>query len=194
MLESLSQPWHWSVSGLCIAAVLFGMLYAGKEFGFSSNLRTMCTLMGAGRNAEFFRIDWRAQRWNLLFAAGAVVGGLIGSTLLASPEPVQVSDATQTYLSSLGIASPNPGIHGDGFVPAELFALANLDVFNLLYLIVGGFFIGFGTRWAGGCTSGHAISGLANLQLPSLLAVVGFFLGGLVMTWLILPTLLTSIV
>lgn len=194
MIEFISRPWHWSVSGLSIAAVLLGLLYAGKEFGFSSNLRTLCTLAGAGRGTEFFRIDWRAQRWNLLFAGGAVLGGLIGGTLLASPEPVQVSAATQAYLSGLGIASPNPGVHGEGFVPAELFALANLDAFNLLYLIVGGFLIGFGARWAGGCTSGHAISGLANLQLPSLLAVVGFFLGGLLMTWLILPYLLTRIV
>jgi uncharacterized membrane protein YedE/YeeE len=57
-------------------------------------------------------------------------------------------------------------------------------------VIVGGFLVGFGARWAGGCTSGHAISGLAALQVPSLLAVVGFFVGGLVVTHLLYPLLL----
>ena len=54
----------------------------------------------------------------------------------------------------------------------------------------GGFLVGFGARWAGGCTSGHAISGLADLQVPSLVAVVGFFVGGLAVTHLVLPLLL----
>lgn len=49
--------------------------------------------------------------------------------------------------------------------------------------------MGFGARWAGGCTSGHAISGLSNLQLPSLVAVLGFFAGGLLMTHLLFPLL-----
>jgi uncharacterized membrane protein YedE/YeeE len=45
---------------------------------------------------------------------------------------------------------------------------------GVLLLLVGGVLIGFGTRYAGGCTSGHAISGLSNLQIPSLKAVIGF--------------------
>ena len=60
-------------------------------------------------------------------------------------------------------------------------------------LIGGGFLVGFGARYAGGCTSGHAISGLSNLQIPSLIAVIGFFIGGLTMTWIILPQLLGAI-
>ena len=62
---------------------------------------------------------------------------------------------------------------------------------GVVVLIGGGFLVGFGTAWAGGCTSGHAISGLANFQLPSLVAVLGFFAGGLVGTWLLLPWLLS---
>jgi len=58
-------------------------------------------------------------------------------------------------------------------------------------LVGGGILIGFGTRWAGGCTSGHAISGLSNLQLPSLIAVIGFFIGGIIMTYFLLPTILS---
>jgi uncharacterized membrane protein YedE/YeeE len=52
-------------------------------------------------------------------------------------------------------------------------------------LLVGGVLIGFGTRYAGGCTSGH-VSGLSNLQIPSLKAVIGFF-GGLIMSYFYSP-------
>ena len=190
MIEILQAPWHWFISGLLIAGVMFALLYAGKEFGVSSNLRTMCTLAGGGRVADFFRIDWKAERWNLLFISGAVIGGFIGVTLLANPEPVQVSAATEAYLSSLGIAAPSTGVQGGGFVPRELFGLDQLGLADFSLLALGGFLIGFGTRWAGGCTSGHAISGLSNLQLPSLIAVIGFFIGGLLMSWCILPSLL----
>ena len=193
-MQLLQGPWHWSVSGLLIAGVMFALLYVGKEFGVSSNLRTMCSLAGAGRVSDFFRIDWKEQRWNLLFIGGAVIGGFIGVTLLANPEPVQISAATETYLSGLGIAAPSTGLQGGGYVPQELFGLAQLSLADFALLALGGFLIGFGTRWAGGCTSGHAISGLSNLQVPSLIAVVGFFIGGLLMTWFILPGLLQNYV
>ena len=191
MLSLLQGPWHWSVSGLLIAGVMFALLYAGKQFGVSSNLRTLCTLAGAGRFSDFFRFDWRAQRWNLLFVGGAVIGGFLATTLLANPEPVAISAATENYLTGLGIDAPSSGAQGGGFVPHELFGLGELSGASLALLLVGGFLIGFGTRWAGGCTSGHAISGLSNLQVPSLIAVIGFFIGGLLMTWVVLPRLLS---
>ncbi len=190
MADLILGTWHWSVSGLLIAGVMFALLYAGKEFGVSANLRTMCTIAGAGRVSDFFRIDWKAQRWNLLFITGAVIGGFLGVTLFGNPDPVQISSGTEAYLNGLGIAAPSSGLQGGGFVPRELFGLEQLSLADFGLLALGGFLIGFGTRWAGGCTSGHAISGLANLQLPSLIAVVGFFIGGLLMTWLILPSLL----
>ena len=190
MLELLSRPWHWSASGVAIAAVMFALLAAGKEFGVSSNLRTMCTLAGAGRRYGFFDVDWRAQRWNLLFAAGAVLGGAIGVYALPSPEPVAISAETVAFLASIDVAAPTTAEPAYRYVPPELFApSALLSARGLVFLVLGGFLIGFGTRWAGGCTSGHAISGLSNLQLPSLIAVVGFFLGGLLVTWLVLPLL-----
>jgi len=191
MIEFISQPWHWAVSGAMIVFVMYVLLWFGGEFGVSSNLRTMCAIGGAGKKHSFFDFNWRDQIWNLVFIGGAVIGGFIASTFLASPEPVQISEATQAYLKTIGISTPQTMAEGTGYVPKEIFGVNNAFSFvNLTILIIGGLLIGFGTRWAGGCTSGHAISGLSNLQLPSLIAVIGFFIGGLLMAWVILPQLL----
>jgi uncharacterized membrane protein YedE/YeeE len=185
MLELISEPWHWSISGFAIAMVMFVLLYAGKEFGVSGNLRTMCSIAGAGKNVEFFRFDWKAQRWNLLFIGGAVIGGFLATELFPTSSPAEVSAETVSYLNSIGIDGPSAK---SDFVPAELFATEKIfSVGGVLFALFGGLLVGFGTRWAGGCTSGHAISGLSNLQLPSLIAVIGFFIGGLLMSWFILP-------
>lgn len=192
MLEFISQPWHWAVSGAGIVLVMYVLLWFGGEFGVSSNLRTMCAIGGAGKKHDFFNFSWKNQIWNLVFIGGAVIGGFIATHFLASPEPVQISTETQIHLQSLGIQTPTTIAEGRGFVPQEIFAPAEvLSPSSLVILIIGGFLIGFGTRWAGGCTSGHAISGLSNLQIPSLIAVIGFFIGGLLMTWVFLPIILT---
>lgn len=191
MIEFLSQPWHWSVSGALIAFVMFLLLWFGGEFGASSNLRTICAMGGAGDRHGFFDFDWKSQLWNLVFIGGAIVGGFIAINFLPSAQPVQVAQATQDHLSTMGIITPMTMEDGLGFVPSEIFSTADFwSPRNLILLIVGGFFVGFGARYAGGCTSGHAISGLSNLQLPSLIAVVGFFIGGLIMTWSIMPVIL----
>jgi len=191
IIELISQPWHWSISGAMIVLVMFLLLLFGGQFGVSSNLRTLCSIGGAGKRYPFFDFEWKEEIWNLIFIGGAVIGGFIASHYLASPEPVSISASTQAYLTSVGIDTPQTLSEGTGYAPAEIFADNILSLKNLMLLIVGGLLIGFGTRWAGGCTSGHAISGLSNLQIPSLIAVVGFFIGGLLMTWIILPNLLT---
>lgn len=185
MLDLLRQPWPWYVSGAAIAAIMVSLLYFGKSFGFSSNLRTICTIAGAGRKLPFFNFDWKTQKWNLLFLAGSVVGGFISATLLKSDIPLQLSSATVKDLRAMGIRF-------DGQLnPLQLFGNGALSLKNVLILLSGGLLVGFGSRYAGGCTSGHAISGLSNLQLPSLVAVIGFFAGGLVMTHFILPLILS---
>ncbi len=182
MLELIRQPWPWYTSGAVIAFVMVVLLFFGKSFGFSSNLRTICSACGAGKHVKFFDFNWRAQTWNLLFLVGAILGGFISAEFLSNGEAVQISQATIQDLSELGISAPN------GIQPEEIFSLEALfTVKGFLILLLGGFAIGFGARYAGGCTSGHAISGLSNLQLPSLIAVIGFFIGGLFTTFVLLP-------
>ena len=191
IIDFISQPWHWAVSGAAIACLMFIMLYSGQKFGVSTSFETICSMGGAGKNIELFNYDWKTQAWILVFLTGAAIGGFIGSTTLQSPEPVQISQSTIDYLSSVGVATPQTKSEGLGFVPRDIFNFKTLfSLKGFIILVVGGFFIGFGTRYAKGCTSGHAISGLSNLQLPSLVAVVGFFIGGLVMTHLLLPIIL----
>ncbi|BDS15554.1 YeeE/YedE family protein [Aureispira anguillae] len=191
MLELLQQPWHWAFSGFMIAFTMFILLFFGKSFGMSATMRAMCTVGGAGKKISFFDFDWTTQGWNLLFALGAVLGGYIASTYLSNPNPVAISPATIGYLQNLGVDYPSTIQEGTGYVPLELFNLEMLFTMKgLLLFIGGGFLVGFGARYAGGCTSGHAISGLANLQWPSLITVIGFFIGGLAMTHFILPLIL----
>ena len=177
------EPWPWYIGGPFIALILFLLLMVGKQFGMSENLRTMCSICGAGKNIEFFKIDWKAQRWNLMVVAGAVLGGVIASNFLMVSDAVILNKDVVTDLHAIGIKSA-----GTSYLPTEIFANSALTDFkSLTILVIGGFLVGFGVRYAGGCTSGHAISGLSNFQLPSLIAVVGFFIGGLVMVHLIFP-------
>jgi hypothetical protein len=182
MSSFITQTWSWWFSGAMIAAIMFFLLYFGKSFGFSSNLRTICAASGAGRKTKFFDFNWKAQIWNLVFLVGAIIGGFIAKQFLSSDIPVQISQATIADLGKLGFAAPT------SLQPTELFGLdAILSIKGFLVLALGGLMVGFGSRYAGGCTSGHAISGLSNLQVPSLIAVVGFFIGGLIMTFFIFP-------
>lgn len=181
MIEFITQPWSWWFSGIVIVSIMFALLFFGKSFGFSANLRTICALAGLGKHAKFFDFNWKTQTWNLVFLFGAIIGGFISKQFLSSDIPVQISTETIQDLASLGFAAPT------SMLPNELFGLEFLSWKNITILIAGGIMVGFGSRYAGGCTSGHAISGLSDLQVPSLIAVVGFFMGGLAMTHLIFP-------
>jgi len=182
MREIITQTWAWWFSGTMIAVIMFLLLYFGQSFGFSSNLRTICAAAGLGKKAKFFEFNWKSQTWNLVFLVGAIAGGFLAKQFLSIDAALNISQATIADLSKLGIAPPV------SLQPTELFGLeAILSIKGFLVLAMGGLMVGFGSRYAGGCTSGHAISGLSDLQLPSLIAVVGFFIGGLVMTFFILP-------
>ena len=182
-MEIIFQTWPWYVSGFLIGMIMLCLIYFGKTFGMSSNLRSMCTIMGAGKRTAFFDFDWKEQRWNLVVVAGAMLGGFVAVNFMSDPSNVDINPKTIEQLAQLGIDAPDGKL-----VPDALFGT---DVFQspkgILILIIGGILIGFGTRYAGGCTSGHAISGLSNLQVPSLKAVIGFFIGGLIMAYFIFP-------
>ena len=183
MLDFIMQPWPWWFSGLIISSVMFLLLFFGKSFGFSANLRTICSIGGAGKKVKFFDFDWKKQTWNIVFLVGAIIGGFITSEFLSYPDQaVAISENTIQDLEALGFAAPS------SIQPAELFSIETLFTLKgFLILAFGGLLVGFGARYAGGCTSGHAISGIADLQVPSMIAVVGFFIGGLIMTFGIFP-------
>lgn len=184
-MEWILAPWPWYVSGPLIALTMFMLLYVGKTFGMSSNLRTLCTLCGANKTCDFFRFNWKAQRWNLLVMSGAVIGGFVASHYLSEQQTPLLNPKTVAQLQQIGFESA-----GTAYVPTELFgpeAFSNPK--TLAILLIGGLLVGFGSRYAGGCTSGHSISGISNFQLPSLIATVGFFIGGLIMVHLIFPLL-----
>jgi len=186
----LSTPWPWYVAGPLIGLIVpLLLVVGGKVFGISSNLRHLCAMLPVPDAAKpsFLRYNWRrVGSWNLVFALGMVAGGWLATSSLGVPDVgAHISEATRADLRALGLASPA------GYAPAALFSWGTLgSPAGLVMVVLGGFLVGFGTRWAGGCTSGHAISGLAAMQLPSLVAVIGFFGGGLLVTHVVYPVLL----
>jgi len=184
MIEFISQPWPWYVAGPLIGIVVPALfLIGGKQFGLSENLRHVCAMLPG--KTEFFNYDWKNGAWNLTLILGIIIGGFIGSTFLGNPDPIAISDATKSDLALRGITQ------FDGLLPSDIFSLEGLaSTRGLIMIVLGGFLVGFGARYSGGCTSGHAISGLADLQLPSLIAVIGFFAGGLIATFFLLPIIL----
>ncbi len=185
MLSLLQQPWAWYVGGALIGLIVPTLLIIGnKSFGISSSLRHICAAT-VPANIKFFKYDWKKEQWNLFFIAGIFLGGLIASTLLANPEPIQIAESTKTALTAYGVTD------FQNLIPTDIFNVGKLgELRSLVLMIGGGFLVGFGTRYAGGCTSGHAIMGLSTLQLPSLVAVIAFMAGGFLMTWFILPFIL----
>jgi uncharacterized membrane protein YedE/YeeE len=182
MLEIIKQPWHWSVAGLFIGLTVPTLLLIGnKKFGISSSLRHVCAAcMPAG--IEFFKYDWKKEMWNLYFVVGIMIGGFLAANFLSNPDPIQVADATKEVMTGYGISDYTQ------LLPSEIFSWDKLfSLTGLIFFVIGGFLVGFGTRYAGGCTSGHAIMGLSTLQLPSLVATTAFMIGGFISANLILP-------
>ncbi|MDO7173854.1 YeeE/YedE family protein [Mariniflexile sp. AS56] len=182
-MNVIYEPWPWYVGGPLIALILFLLLFAGKKFGMSSNLRTTCAAMGAEKVADYFNYDWKSKRWNLMVVLGAAIGGFIASNYMGNSNVEINPDVAEQLAKDYKITSA-----GEYYMPPEIFSIENLgDPFNIAVLLLGGILVGFGARYGGGCTSGHGISGLSNLQLPSLIAVIGFFIGGIIMVHLLYP-------
>jgi len=185
IVEYLKQPWPWYVAGPLIGMVVPALLLSGnKSFGISSSLRHVCAAC-IPANIPFFKYDWKKESWNLFFAAGIILGGFIGTYLLSDPGPVAINPKTMALLQEQGVKDFT------GLLPQDIFSFKELPTWRgLIFTVVGGFFVGFGTRYAGGCTSGHAIMGISSLQWPSVIATCCFMVGGFFMTWVVLPYLL----
>lgn len=186
IIEIIRQPWPWYIAGPLIGLTVPTLLLIGnKAFGISSSLRHICAAC-LPADIPFFKYDWKKEIWNLFFVTGIFFGGMIAAYLLSNPNPVAVNPALAAELGKYGITDFS------GLVPVQLFNWSNvLTLKGFLMLVVGGFMVGFGTRYAGGCTSGHAIMGLSTLQWPSLVATCCFMLGGFIMANLILPFILS---
>jgi uncharacterized membrane protein YedE/YeeE len=183
MLEALRGPWPWYVAGPLIGLFVPALLLIGnKELGLSGSLRALCAAAAPG-NVEFFKYDWRrTASWNVAFAAGILLGGVIAATLLGVTSP-PISAHTRDAIDGLGIGSQVTGL-----APASVFSWkALLTLHGAICVLLGGFLVGFGASYGGGCTSGHGITGLASLQLPSLIALIAIFAGGLLATFVLMP-------
>jgi uncharacterized protein len=185
MLELVKQPWPWYVAGVIIGLTVPLLLILGnKNFGISANLRHACAACLPG-NIKFFKYDWKKEVWNLFFVAGILVGGFIAAKFLPSSAPIKVNPQLISELKNYFINDVS------GLLPAELFSFKSLfSIRGLIILVGGGFLVGFGTRYAGGCTSGHSIMGISNLQIPSIIATISFMAGGFLMANFILPYIL----
>lgn len=186
MLEIIKEPWPWYVAGPLIGLTVPALLILGnKSFGISSSLRHICAAC-IPANISFFKYDWKKERWNLLFVFGIFLGGIIASQWMMNPEEITVSPSLKAELAAYGI---NDYRH---LVPIQLMNFTSLFTLRGFFIMgIGGFLVGFGTRYAGGCTSGHAIMGLSNLQWPSLVATISFMAGGFLMANVILPVILS---
>jgi len=185
MIELIKQPWPWYVTGLLIGLIVPLLLVLGnKRFGISSTLRHVCAAFIPG-NIEFFKYDWKKELWNLFFVAGIVIGGFIATQYLSAPQPINVNPVLVQELNEHGINDYS------NIVPKQLFSFNSLFTLRgFILMVVGGFLVGFGTRYAGGCTSGHSIMGLSTLQLSSLIATISFMIGGFIMTNLLMNYIL----
>lgn len=181
-MDFILQPWPWYIAGPLIGLTLIvSVIVGGEPLGVSSSFRHICSACVPG-DIEFFKYDWKKYIWNLLFVVGVALGGFITTNFLNPADQVAISESTISDLSAMGITDIS------GYVPSQIFNFENLlSVNGFIFLVLGGFLVGFGTRFGGGCTSGHTISGISNLQWVSLVATISFYAGGLIMTHFIYP-------
>lgn len=153
-MDIILQPWPWWISGILIGLTV-PLLYflAGQGFGISTSLQQIGAMCSPNSKLSYFSKFDRAKGLWTLMFAIGIAGGGLIASQFLSSSPIE-------------------------FLPESF-----MTVGGGIRLFVGGILIGFGTRYAGGCTSGHAITGIANLNWPSLVATIFFFVGGLAITW-----------
>lgn len=186
IITLIKQPWPWYIAGPLIGLIAPALLLIGnKSFGISSTLRHTCAIVAPGKSV-FFKYNWKREMWNIVFVLGILLGGVIAAQFLADPNPIVISSTLKSSLATYGITDIS------GQLPLALFSWESLlTVRGFIMMVVGGFMVGFGVSYAGGCTSGHAILGLSTLQLPSLIATCCFMIGGFIMVNVLLPLILS---
>lgn len=186
LIDTLRHPWPWYIAGPLIGMTVPTLLLLGnKTFGISSSLRHVCAAC-LPANIPFFQYNWKKEIWNLLFVIGIFFGAVLAMYWFSNPSSIKVHPQLMAHLAKYGITDFS------GMVPSQLFSWESLFTLRgFIMMVVGGFMIGFGTRYAGGCTSGHAIMGLSSLQWPSLVATCCFMAGGFIMANIILPFILS---
>jgi uncharacterized membrane protein YedE/YeeE len=186
LIELIKQPWPWYVAGPLIGLMVPTLLIFGnKTFGISSSLRHVCAACVPSK-IPFFSYDWKKEVWNLFFVFGIFLGGILTALFFKNDSSMILHPDLVNELADYGVTDIS------GLIPSDLFSWQSLGTTRgFLLMVIGGFMVGFGTRYAGGCTSGHSIMGLSNLQLPSLIATISFMAGGFIMANLILPYLLS---
>ena len=185
MMDLIREPWPWYVAGPLIGLMVpLLLIFGNKNFGISSSLRHICA-MCAPMNIKYFKYEWKNELWNVYYVAGVIVGGIITNVFLMGSHKVEISEQTVLDLQSIGVTDFS------GYLPTDIFSWQTVFTLRgVIFIALGGLLVGFGTRYANGCTSGHSISGLSNFQFGSLVATISFFVGGLVMTHFVLPYLI----
>lgn len=185
ILNFISQPWPWYVAGPLIGLVIVLLQWIdNKPLAASASYRHICAAIFPSK-IPFLKYNWKTESWNLFFVAGIFAGGFLAASILSHPSNIIISDETTQQLQSIGLKDT------DGFAPAQLFSFAALQTFpGIIIIVFGGFLIGFGSRYAGGCVSGHSMTGISDLQWTSILATACIFAGGIFTSYILLPLIL----
>jgi uncharacterized membrane protein YedE/YeeE len=186
LINLIKINWPWYVAGPLIGlTVPILLIFGNKSLGISSSLRHICAACFP-RNILLFKYNWKSEIWNLFFVFGVFLGAIFASTMLVNNAIFYFSSKLTEDLLKYGITDFS------NIVPNQLFSWsALLTLRGFVMMVIGGFMVGVGTRYAGGCTSGHSIMGLSTLQWPSLIATIFFMAGGFIMSNLILPLILS---
>ncbi|MEP6845028.1 MAG: YeeE/YedE thiosulfate transporter family protein [Panacibacter sp.] len=181
----LSQPWPWYIAGPLIGVVIILLQWLdNKPLAASSSYRHVCAATFPAA-VPFLKYNWKAEAWNLFFVAGIFIGGFVAGNILSPRGTIAISHETTRQLQSIGVQDTS------GFAPAQLFSFAALQTIpGIIIMVFGGFLIGFGSRYAGGCVSGHSMTGISNLQWTSMLATTCIFAGGVFTAYFLLPIIL----
>ncbi|MEI8280469.1 MAG: YeeE/YedE thiosulfate transporter family protein [Bacteroidota bacterium] len=181
-----NHPWPWYIAGPLLGLTVPLLLLIGnKPFGASAIFRHLCAIVIQKKEWKYFKYDWSKESWNFYFIGGIVLGGAIAATLIPNLGELKLHPYLVDLYHGLGINDFSQG------VPKQIFNMEGLrNVEGIVFVLAGGFMVGFGSRYAGGDNSGHMILGVARLNKPSIITTACFFVGGYIGAHYIVPFIL----